>query len=96
LFEKGCAWPLGIAWCTITLDEKLNKRRAEIHSIYTIEWARRKGIATKILNEILENCDTLTTTSGSSFGGEKLLKAFGFHHKKKMCQWAYTQGKSKK
>lgn len=78
--------PFGFAW-TVESGTQNNKKLAHLQYIYTLEFARRHGIAKLLLNKIFEINDIILTTSGSKDGGKALLTTCGFQFEPQTLQW---------
>ena len=80
--------PVGMAW-VLRYTNHGGLNQAHLMHIFTVPFARRNKVATKLLREILQHCDSIVTGTGSKEGGEGLLTAFGFKYDDWRCDWAY-------
>lgn len=82
--------PVGTVWFTATWDKATKRSRAEILDIYVPQWARRCGIATRLVEALREEYDVLLTTIGTR-SGAPFMRATGWRHRPKECMWIRTR-----
>lgn len=75
-FSPNWVGPIGFAWVVRTRGSK--KTCARLLFIYTMPWARRRGVASLIHSEILKHADLVVTAEGSPRGGRKFTTWLGY------------------
>lgn len=81
-FDKEYSHPMGFAWC-IRLGGKDDTHISMISHMYTVPWARRKGVANYILKSIKDDANFIHTGIGSDDGGKEFLEQAGFKFDKR-------------
>ena len=84
-------YPLGNIWVRFGIGQT-GKIIGFILNMVTVAEFRKKGICTKLHNELLNDCSILICLDGSKDGGEEFLLSFGYRYNKELDLWSYKKG----
>lgn len=91
-WSEKCDSPLGFLWIRFRISQN-GLMTGDILNCYTVEWARRHGIAKSLYNFVLSSKEviSLTTPMGTDTGGKEFLKKYGFNFNEDIGLWIYTK-----
>ena len=92
-FSKGHFAPIGTAWIHASIDTIAKKNTADLLDIYVVKYARRTGVASLLIQEILKYYKVIFTSSGSKEGGKKFIESAGFKYMKSLHVWVLKKGR---
>ena len=95
LFVKQQATPIGFVWGIWFGAGNAGKERFEVTQSFTIPWARRQGVRTRINDEIfrLTQIQIITTQNGSDDGGKAFMENYGYELNQEIGLWSITKEK---
>ena len=91
LWEDFCNSPLGVLWVNYTTGQN-GKKIALVLNIISVQFYRRKKVATKLLDCVSLEAETMITSSVSDDGGKEFSEKYGFKYNDKLNLWAYKKG----
>ncbi len=87
-FAKEFSLPVGMVWGNGMGG--LSKSTFDIGHVYVLPVARKKGVASAILKNILESYDVLQSKEGTTLGAAFMQK-FGFKYNEELDYWFYIK-----
>lgn len=91
-WSKKCDSPVGFLWIRFRISQ-CGLMTGDILNCYTVEWARKQGIAKYLYDYVLSIPEviSLTTPMGTDTGGKEFLKKYGFNFNEDIGLWTYAK-----